>query len=641
MLDAFVGFPDILAHAAVPFEKWNDLPPEVRSLTPIGDCAKQSGTAAKQCIASAPKAESIPPTETIAYVLGALAGILIAARLVGAAFAKLGQPRVVGEIVAGILIGPTVLGGHLARGDITGTPGSEAIVGHGLTNDLYPLQSFAFLNLIGQVTLVFFMFLVGMEVEQRFLRGRGRQISVVSLAVVIVPVLFGFGVASVLSGEEWKPAAISDTTHALVLGAGLAVTAFPVMARILQEKRMLDSPMGAVGIGAAALVTPLMFLVVAGASASAEDATGAPREVAVKLALAVALALVLFFAVRPLLRRFVLGGFDPDKPLDATTFAVLIGGALLSGLAADRIGIHALNGGFLFGACVPQIAGLARAVLARMADFVIIFLIPIFLAVAGLQTDFRLLTWALVPGVLLFLAAMIVGKWFVGAGAGMAVGLKWREANTIGVLLSCRGLMILVVAIAAGSFNGITPEMRVVFALGAIITTLMTGPLVDLFLPEEDVEAERAKSIHGSIAAMPAMTGGPRVVLLPGEPTGLAAVLAVARREFIGAEGPDPQFLLVQLRDTRDRPEHLGGIVDEDVEDRRAAGWLNGGAESLRAAGATAETATLASPDPGGDLARLAEEWGATDAIVVDARDEAAVTDAGLRVHRAEAHAVV
>ena len=639
MLDLTAGIGDVLAHVPVPLDAWRDLAPDAQKLTPIADCAKQTGAAAKECVAGAPKPEGIDPRETLAYVLGALALILIAARLVGELFVRLGQPRVVGEIIAGILVGPTVLGGHLGRADIAATPGSEAIVGHGLTADLYPVQSFAFLNLIGQVTLVFFMFLVGLEVEQRFLRGRYRQILVVALAVVVVPVALGFLVAAVLDSADWRPGALSDTTHALVLGAALAVTAFPVMARILQEKRMLATDMGAVGIGAAALVTPLMFLVLAGASASAEDASGAPRQVAVKLLLAIALAAVLFLVVRPLLRRFVLRDFDPEKPLSGTLLAVLIVGALASGLAADRIGINSLNGGFLFGACVPQIAGIARAVLSRMADFVIVFLIPIFLAVAGLQTDFRLLTWELVPGVLLFLAAMVAGKWFVGTGSGLAVGLRWREANTIGVLMNCRGLMILVVAVAAGSFGGITPEMRVVFALGAIVTTLMTGPLVDRFLPREDVERERGKSIQASLPDLPAMTGGRRVVLAPGDPAHMADVLALARDEFLtGRDGdPPPQFLLVKPREPDDHADHLGGVVDGAVEEGRTLAWLRSGADALIAAGATAETATFASPDPAGDLARAAEEWAATDAIAASDRDADALAAAGIAVRRAAA----
>jgi hypothetical protein len=355
--------------------------------------------------------------------------------------------------------------------------------------------------------------------------------------------------------------------------------------------------------------------------------------VAIKLLLAVALTAFLFVVVRPLLKRFVLERFDPDKPINGTTFAILITGALASGLAADRIGINSLNGGFLFGACVPQLAGLARAVIARMSDFVVIFLIPVFLAVAGLQTDFRLLTWALVPGTLLFLFAMIAGKWFVGAGVGRAVGLKWREANTIGVLMSCRGLMLLVVTIVAGSFNGITPEMRVVFALGAIVTTMMTGPLVDAFLPKEAVEEERRKSIHGSIAAMPAMTGGPRVMLVPGEPSRMAAVIGAAR-SFLDRDGPMPQFLFVKLRDPAERPDHLAGLAGEEVDEAQTVGWLRTGVEALTAAGATAETATFASPDPPGDLARLAEEWAATEAVAVDQRDVAALEAAGLPVSR-------
>lgn len=429
--------------------------------------------------------ESLPGADVIAFVLLDLAIILTAARLVGGVFVRFQQPRIVGEMIAGLLIGPTVLGGRLATGAVTAR-GVEAVDGEGLVNTIYPLQAFSFLNLIGLITLVFFMFLVGVEVPQALLRGRERQILAVALAVIAGPVALGFGVGRLLDEPgTWLVAGTSSTTHALFIGAGLAVTAFPVMAAILQEKGVLTSTMGAVGVGAAALVTPMMFLVVAGAGASAKGDDVAST-VGLKFVLAVALAVGLFLVVRPALSVIIDRLYDPERPLHGELLAVLLVGAFLTALAADRIGIHSLNGGFLFGACVPQVPGLGRKVAERMHQLVVVFMIPVFLAVSGLQTDLRDLEVGMVGGIVLFIVAMVVGKWGVGAVVGRAVGLSWSEASTIGVLMNCRGLMILVVALIGLQLGVITPAMQIAFVLGAIITTLMTGPLVDVFLPSEE-----------------------------------------------------------------------------------------------------------------------------------------------------------
>lgn len=637
-LQRFVLDNVVLAHAPDTMVSGDACPPapEGGSLVPLPSCP-----------AGSPKPETIPPTEAFAYVLADIALILIAARLVGALFVRIKQPRVVGEIIAGILLGPTLLGGkllgdedpngHISRAEVTQTADrSEAIVGHGWIADIFPLQSFAFLNLIGNLTLVFFMFLVGLEVQQRFLKGKGPQILAVALAVVAAPVALGFLFNALFSGAAYKPAGIDDGTQGLVLGAAIAVTAFPVMARILQEKRQIATPMGAIGVGAAAVVTPLMFLVLAGAAASAEG-QGAVDTIGQRLLLALAFAAVCLFVLRPFLKAVVLKDFDPRKPLSGEVLAILLVLALLGGLAGDRIGIHALNGAFFVGAAVPQIEGLGKAVIDRMADFVIVFLIPIFLAVAGLQTDFTVLTVELIPGILVFLAFMIAGKWFVGAGVARAVGLNWREANTIGVLMNCRGLMILVVAIVAGSFGGITPEMRVIFALGAIVTTMMTGPLVDVFLPKEDVEAERDKSIQGSLAGIPAMTGGPRVVIAPSEPERASSAVHAATERFLGKEGPAAQFLVVNLPALAERGDYVGAVVEAGERERsvtQTLGWLGPAADGLAAAGASAEGVSFQTPDPGGDLGKLASDWAATDAVVTDERDAAALEAAGVTVHR-------
>ena len=424
-------------------------------------------------------------TEVVAFVLLDLALIVAAARLVGGVFVKLRQPRVIGEIVAGILLGPTLLGGTVATGP--DEPGS------GLVDKLFPFEAFEFLNLLATLALVLFMLLVGLEVEQRFMRGHGRQIVVLGLAVTAIPFLIGFGVAALLDEPNvWRALTRSDgedvpfVTHGLFVGAGLAVTAFPVMARILEEKHLLSTEIGAVAIGAAAISLPLMFVIIA--SAFATGPYGVPESAAVKLGLAVVLAAVLFLAVRPLLRLLLERRYRAEEELDAGVFAVLLIGTFLSAAAADRIGVQALTGGFLFGAAVPQIPGLAQAVLSRLQDLVVIVLIPVLLTVAGLHTDLRQFGLADIGGLLLFLGAMILAKWGVSAFTGPVVGLSWRDSNALGVLMNCRGLEILIVGLIGLQAGVLTEQMMAVFVIGAIVTTLMTGPLFDYFAPRPTSE---------------------------------------------------------------------------------------------------------------------------------------------------------
>jgi len=426
--------------------------------------------------------EVIAPVDVVAYVLAALAIILIAARIVGTLFEKIGQPRVVGEIIAGILIGPTLLGGAIAKAPLPGVPG---VAGSGLVNDLFPLQVFSFLNLIGQIALVFYMFLVGVELDKRLLKGKGRQMLVVALAVTLVPVALGFLCGALLTGATWKPDGVSATAFSLFLGAGLATTAFPVMARILQEKELLATPLGAVGVGSAAIVTVIMFLIIAAASATAKG-SGAVSGVGTKLALLLGLIVVLVVVVRPAV-EFLTRGWKEDGQLPGNLLAGLLIGALVTGLATDRILGVGLVGGFLFGMVVPARPGMAEAIIARMTDAVILFFLPVFLAVSGLRTDLTLITGTVLVGSALFVALMILGKLGVGYAAGRAVGLNSKESATLGALMNCRGLLILVVALIGLQLGVITPQTQIVFVLGAIITTMMTGPLVDLFVPKEDV----------------------------------------------------------------------------------------------------------------------------------------------------------
>jgi len=204
----------------------------------------------------------------------------------------------------------------------------------------------------------------------------------------------------------------------------------------------------------------------------------------VRFLLLLALAAVLVLVVRPVLSWVVSRLYVEGEPLDGNLLALLIVGALAAGLATDRIVNVGLLGGFMFGVlAVPKPPGLAQSAIARLTDAVILFFLPIFLAVSGLRTDLTLLDLSLIGGILLFLALMIVGKLGVGYLASRSVGLDRGDSAALGALMSCRGLLILVVALIGLQLGVITPEMQLAFVIGAIVTTMMTGPLVDRFIP--------------------------------------------------------------------------------------------------------------------------------------------------------------
>lgn len=451
-------------------------------------CARSAlDTAAGYRAGVPPAADVLPPIDVAAYVFAALAVILLAARLVGRLFVRFGQPRVVGEMIAGILVGPTVLGGTMATAPATVGPAQPA-QGTGLSGALYPPEALAFLNVFGLLVLVLFTFLVGLEVPQHLLRGNLRQIGAIGLTVGAASAGLGFVLASALDEPGlWRIAALADghpvpwTAHAMLLGSGVAATALPVVARILQDRGMVATPVGALGIGAAAVVTPLTFLLIAAGAASVAG-HGMPSTTAVRVACTVALVAFLFGVVRPLLARVLRHRFRPGDGLDPGLFAILLVGALLTAMVTNLIGIRAFTGGILFGIAVPQVPALAAAVADRLRQFLVVLGIPVFLAVSGLQTDLRTFRPEHLGAIALLLAAVVVAKFGVAALVGHWTGLALRQAGAIGALLACGGMVTLVVAIAAQQVGLITPAMQSVFVIVAVLTTLATGPLLHLLV---------------------------------------------------------------------------------------------------------------------------------------------------------------
>ncbi|NVK76970.1 cation:proton antiporter [Streptomyces morookaense] len=414
-------------------------------------------------------------------LLLALAVVVAAARAVGGVFARfLRQPRVVGEMVSGIVLGPSVLG---------------AVAPH-VHRTLFPAGLLPCIDAFAQIGLALFMFLVGLEFagESRAAR-RPREISgvpgsgggsggtggragtMIVLCGTALPYSLGVALACALYGTR-APDGVGFLPFALFLGVAMSVTAFPVLASILMERGMMHTRAGRLAVLAAAGADLLCWLLLAVAVALLRNASLAG--VARTLALTTAFCAAMVLLVRPLLRTMLL---RPARWLpDGALLALVLVGVLLSGVATDRIGVHLIFGAFLFGALCPADAPGLRAVQGRMQEFTTSVLLPPFFASVGLKTELGLLggdsaLW------LWFAAALAVAVAGKLAGSGLAAaltGVGGRDALRVGVLMNCRGLTELVILGIGLELGVLTPSLFTVLVLVALTATAMTAPLLDL-----------------------------------------------------------------------------------------------------------------------------------------------------------------
>ncbi len=421
-----------------------------------------------------------------AFVLLDLVIILIAARLVGRLFLRLGQPRVVGEIVAGILLGPTLFGmtmwpdfaGPTWMHCVESLAAAPAGTAASPTWCIFPAQARTVLQSLGQLALLIFMFLVGLEVQFERLLGSLRVVLLVGLGVVGLPVGMGFLLSPVLSTALFRPEGASELGFVLFVGAMLAVTAFPVMVRILQEKDLMSSPMAVLGVAAAAVTTVAMFLT---ASIASSVASGEMPSVIIRtVALAMGYLVFMPMVVAPFVRR-VAQSYRESGELDSGFFVLMFVVLFGSGLAAHLLGLTVIVGGFMAGIVMPVRERLSSDMSQRLSQLTASVLLPIFLAFSGLSTDFTRLSRDAIGGLLLLVLAGIVAKWAGGAVFGRLGGLTWVEGNALGVLMNCRGLLVLVVGLVGVQNGVITPVLQLGAVLMALITTAMTGPLFDRF----------------------------------------------------------------------------------------------------------------------------------------------------------------
>ncbi|RKG99371.1 cation/H(+) antiporter [Corallococcus sp. CA053C] len=529
-------------------------------------------------------------THMLAQLLVQLIVIIGVSRLIGRGARWLGQPLVIAEVVAGIALGPSLLGWLWP----------DAL------RWLFPPDSMPFLKMLAEVGLVLFMFLIGLELDPKLLKGRGHTSVVISHSSIIVP--FGLGA---VAGALWLYRTLSDpsvpfSSFVLFMGVSMSITAFPVLARILSERGLMQSKIGAIAIACAAVddVTAwcLLAFVVSLVRASSLAQAGMTTLFAV---LYIGFMLLL---VRPFLAR--LGARVASR--EGLTQNVVAGTLLLllaSAWTTERIGIHALFGAFLFGAVIPKEGGLAAALIEKLEDVTVVMLLPVFFAFSGLRTQVGLLDSAqawLTCGAIILLACL--GKFGGSAVAARVTGLRWREAGAIGVLMNTRGLMELIVLNLGLDLGVISPTLFTMMVIMALVTTFITSPLLRwMYPPEEQARDQLAQA--------------PDAALVPSAYTVLLCVshgqagpgMAVLSRALSGERNDASLYALHLLSPERPLRVRAEGALDANGAEGAAgaAGTagsaltpLLGRAEKL---GLSVRTLSFVSSEPARDICRTAQ----------------------------------
>jgi Kef-type K+ transport system membrane component KefB len=398
-----------------------------------------------------------------------IAVILAACQAVGAVAVRLGQPRVVAEMIAGVALGPSLLGWLAPQLQAALFPWDPAQQARDTQSYLFPAA---------QLGLALYMFIVGMEFRVDALQNHFRSAVAVSLAGMAAPFALGASLAwLLLRTTQLFPPATAPWEAMLFLGASMCITAFPMLARIIHHKGLTGTLMGTVAIGAGAVDDATAWCLLALVLASFDND---PQRALVSIAGGAAFVAGAFLVVRPLLKRLrgVLAG--PDDVLTETGMAAGLTCMALGAWCTDRLHLHAVFGAFVMGTVMPR-GGVARGLTAKIQPLAVALLLPLFFTFSGLHTRIDLLDSAALWGAcLLVLAAAILGKGVACSLAARLTGLTWRESLGIGTLMNARGLMELII-INIGLERGlISRELFSVLVVMAIVTTLMASPIFDL-----------------------------------------------------------------------------------------------------------------------------------------------------------------
>ncbi|HTG65453.1 MAG TPA: cation:proton antiporter [Flavobacterium sp.] len=396
----------------------------------------------------------------LAILLAQILTIILVARLFGWLFRKIGQPSVIGEMIAGIVLGPSLVGLYFPE----------------FSAALFPKESLGNLQFLSQIGLIFFMFVIGMELDLKVLKNKAHDAVVISHASIVIPFALGLTLAFFIY-PIFAPMGVEFSSFGLFMGIAMSITAFPVLARIVQEREMQKTKLGTIAITCAAadditawcILAVVIAIVKAGSLASSLYVIG----------MAVLYVIIMLKIVRPFLKR--VGDLNAtreslNKPVVAIFFLTL----LFSSYASELIGIHALFGAFLAGAIMPENNKFRNIFIEKVEDVSIIVLLPLFFVFTGLRTQINLLNdpylWKITG---LIIAVAVVGKFFGSALAAKFVGQSWKDSLAIGALMNTRGLMELVVLNIGYDLGVLSAEIFTMMVIMALVTTFMTGPALD------------------------------------------------------------------------------------------------------------------------------------------------------------------
>lgn len=466
------------------------------------------------------------PSEIAALVVLDIAVIVVVARLIGRACVRLGQPSVIGEILAGVALGPSLLGA------LPGDP----------TSFLFPAEVRPYLTVVASLGLVIYMFVVGLELNLDLVRGKERLAATISLSSVALPFGLGTGLAWWLHEQHDRAAdgsRIDLLPFALFIGASMSVTAFPVLARILAEHRLNRAATGALALACAAVDDVLAWIMLAVVLAVIQ--AGDVTDLLLMTAESVGFVLVIFFVVAPRLRGLVRvrqteGRLTPDA------FAVVMVGTFVSSFITEEIGIHAIFGAFLFGAAMPRRGAeqLTQEVLERVEPITVLLLLPVFFITTGLKVDVTGLGGHGVVELAVVLAVACTGKFVGAAVAARLGGVHTRRAAALGVLMNTRGLTELVILNIGYEVGVLDRDLFTILVLMALVTTVMTSPILRRIYSPRHVAREIAQAERLALG----LSAPYRVVAAVDQHTTPGAVDVAARTA--GGEA-SAQLLLLRL----------------------------------------------------------------------------------------------
>ncbi len=402
--------------------------------------------------------------------------IILVARFFGWICRKIGQPSVVGEIIAGIVLGPSLVGMYFPE----------------FSAALFPQGSLGNLQFLSQFGLILFMFVIGMELDLKVLRNKAHDAVVISHASIVIPFALGLGLAYYIY-HSFAPTGVEFASFGLFMGIAMSITAFPVLARIVQERGIHKTKLGSVVITCAAADDITAWCILAAVIAIVK--AGSFTSSLYVISLAIVYVIIMLKVVRPFLKR--VGDLNStreslSKPVVAIFFLTL----LFSAYASEIIGIHALFGAFLAGAIMPENNKFRNIFIEKVEDVSLIILLPLFFVFTGLRTQIGLLDdanlWK-VTGLIILVA--VTGKFVGSALAARFVGNNWKDSLSIGALMNTRGLMELVVLNIGYDLGVLSTEIFTMMVIMALVTTFMTGPALDIinyffkekptYIPEE------------------------------------------------------------------------------------------------------------------------------------------------------------